>query len=87
MALSGWKRRRPPPPKELASLNDILTAWRDVAITYRRAMALSGIDSLFGLYEAARLSAVPIRKRLSFRERQMAERASRVLLENLDADG
>ena len=44
------------------TLHEVLTAWRKGQISNETAMRLSGIDHLADLYEAARNSAVPIRK-------------------------
>lgn len=63
-------------PKEPHSLHDILVAWQAGRMTSRNAMRLTGIDHLSGLNEAARSSAVPIRKTLLPFEARAAERAT-----------
>lgn len=46
------------------SLHDILVAWQAGRLSARMAMALGGLDGFDALYEAARNSAVPLRKTL-----------------------
>lgn len=62
------------------TLHEIFTAWQAGRLTTRTAMRLSGIDHLSGLYEAARHSAVPVRKRLLPREAEAAELATAAIL-------
>jgi hypothetical protein len=66
-------------PEGLITLNDILTAWQAGRIGYRQAMDWTDIDSLGGLYEAARMSGVPVRKTLSEREAERTEAIAQVL--------
>lgn len=49
----------------LMTLRDILVAWQAGDIGYRRAMDLAQIDTLDELYEAAHLSGVKIRTKLT----------------------
>lgn len=58
---------------ESASLHDILTAWRDGRIDYRRALDLAQIDTLGELYKAADLSGVDLRSPPSEHELRQAE--------------
>ena len=60
------------PPGNLASLYDILSAWQAGRISYRQALDLTGIDSLFDLYQAAFSSDVKIRTTLLPREHRIA---------------
>lgn len=59
-----------PPP---LSLFDILTAWQDGRMDYRRALDLAQIETLGELYDAAELSGVPIRIAPSSDELRQAE--------------
>jgi hypothetical protein len=61
------------PPANLATLNDILTAWQAGKISYRQALELTGIDNLFDLYQAAISSDVKIRTALIPREQRIAD--------------
>jgi hypothetical protein len=58
---------------QLLTLHDILVAWQAGEIGYRRAMQLAQIDTLDELYEAANLSGVAIRTRLTSDEEAMAK--------------
>lgn len=49
----------------LATLNDILVAWQNDQIGYRRALELAQIDTLGELYEAGVLSGVEMRAEFS----------------------
>jgi hypothetical protein len=69
------------PPPDLCTLADILEAWQRGDIGYRRAMSLSGIGSLLELYEAARVSGVPIRTLLTEDELRQAEMVAQALRE------
>jgi hypothetical protein len=69
------------PPRDLCALSDILEAWQRGEIGYRRAMSLAGIDSLLELYEAARVSRVPIRLILTEAELVQAEMVTQALRE------
>jgi hypothetical protein len=55
-----------------ASLHDILVAWRSGELSYRRALDLSGIDTLDELYDAAALSGVAMRETMSAEEDRAA---------------
>ena len=63
------------------SLHDILVAWQNDEIGYRRALDLAQIDTLDELYDAAALSGVALRVRLTD-----AEDASATLLAQLLRD-
>lgn len=70
-AVGGASMQRNSMVMKIMTLHDILTAWQDDRIEYREAMRLAKIDTLDELYEAAALSGVNIRTRLSeFEERQ-----------------
>lgn len=56
----------------LLTLHDILVAWQAGEIGYRRALQLAQIDTLDELYDAAQLSGVAIRTRLTLDEEAMA---------------
>jgi len=58
---------------QLLTLHDILVAWQAGEIGYRRAMQLAKIDTLDELYEAANLSGVEIRTKLTSDEEAMAK--------------
>ena len=58
------------------TLHDVLVAWQNGRLTARQAMARSGIDTIAGLYGAARSSAVPVRKTLLVREKAAADAAT-----------
>jgi hypothetical protein len=57
----------------LLTLHDILVAWQAGEIGYRRAMQLAQVDTLDELYEAANLSGVEIRSKLTSDEDAMAK--------------
>jgi hypothetical protein len=57
----------------LLTLHDILVAWQAGEIGYRRAMQLAQVDTLDELYEAANLSGVEIRSKLTPDEDAMAK--------------
>lgn len=57
---------------QLLTLHDILVAWQAGEIGYRRALQLARIDTLDELYEAAALSGVEIRTKLTSDEQAMA---------------
>ena len=63
------------------SLHDILVAWQNGEMSYRHALDLAQIDTLDELYEAAALSGVVLRTRLTD-----AEDASATLLAQLLRD-
>lgn len=54
------------------SLHDILVAWQNGDIGYRRALDLARIDTLDELYEAAHHSGVTIRSKLTGEEETQA---------------
>lgn len=56
----------------LLTLHDVLVAWQAGEIGYRRALDLARIETLDELYEAASLSGVEVRHRLTDDERAMA---------------
>lgn len=58
---------------QLLTLHDILVAWQAGEIGYRRALQLSKIDTLDELYEAAALSGVQVRTKLTSDEQAMAQ--------------
>lgn len=57
---------------KLLTLHDILVAWQAGEIGYRRALQLTKIDTLDELYDAAALSGVEIRTKLTSDEQAMA---------------
>jgi hypothetical protein len=58
---------------EKAAPHDILQAWQDGRIGYRKAMSLTACDSLFELYDACRSSGVTIRSDLIPLELEMVD--------------
>jgi hypothetical protein len=58
---------------QLLTLHDVLVAWQAGEVGYRRAMQLAQIDTLDELYEAANLSGVEIRTKLTSDEEAMAK--------------
>lgn len=58
-----------------AAPHDILQAWQDGLIDYRRAMSLTACESLFELYQACRSSGVDIRSDLTPAEQETVEAA------------
>ena len=57
---------------KIMSLHDILTAWQAGEIPYRSALELAQIDTLDELYDAAELSGVSIRTRITDEENRQA---------------
>lgn len=64
---------------EVLSLHDILVAWQDGRMDYRRAMELAQIDTLGELYRAADNSGVEIRVEPSEHELRQAEMVAELI--------
>lgn len=59
--------------REPKTLHEILTAWQAGKFGHRKALELTGIDTLDELYEAMALSGVAIRTHLNADEEAMAK--------------
>jgi hypothetical protein len=66
-----------------ASPHDILTAWQNGDITFRRCMRMTGINDVLELYAAARSSGVEIQG-LGKRDYALLDRAARLLGNRMD---
>jgi hypothetical protein len=72
---------------DVQSLHDILTAWQDGKIDYRRAMELAQIDTLGELYKAAEHSGVAIRTEPNEHELRQAELVADLIREQVRLRG
>ena len=64
---------------EVLSLHDILVAWQNGRMDYRRAMELVQIDTLGELYRAAENSGVEIRVEPNEHELRQAEMVAELI--------
>ena len=65
---------------EVLSLHDILVAWQEGRVDYRRALELAQIDTLGELYRAAEHSGVAIRTEPREHELEQADLVARIIL-------
>ena len=70
--MTGFNEARQP-----VGLHDILVAWQEGWLPYRRALALTGMSAVTDLYEAAANSGVEIRMTMLPSEARAAARATR----------